>query len=152
MIQRLAARQPSHSSMAASRSRPNSGTPSSGHRHWMNVQWIRTAVLITRRCRCMRGSSMRRTCTQASSNRTSRESPRAMLSEARFRNTLCRWVHQFSFKTPSERGCELTYVNTVGRRPNNAQHAELVGNGRVPTAEETVRMAMGSATDGAART
>ena len=24
------------------------------------------------------------------------------------------WIHQFDFKTPSERGCQLTYVNTVG--------------------------------------
>ena len=24
------------------------------------------------------------------------------------------WIHQFDFKTPSERGCPLTYVNTVG--------------------------------------
>ena len=59
------------------------------------------------------------------------------------------WVHQFDFKTPSERGCELTYVNTVGSRPTNGQHAELVGNGRVPTAEETVRMAAAPETDAA---
>ena len=51
------------------------------------------------------------------------------------------WVHQFSFKTPSERGCPLTYVNTVGSRPMTPEHAQLVGGGRVPTAEETVRMA-----------
>ena len=52
-----------------------------------------------------------------------------------------RWVHQFDFKTPSERGCELTYVNTVGLRPSSAEHQRLVGEGRVPTAEETIRMA-----------
>ena len=46
-------------------------------------------------------------------------------------------MHQFDFKTPSERGCELTYVNTVGRRPQQAEHRALVGDGRVPTAEET---------------
>lgn len=51
------------------------------------------------------------------------------------------WVHQFDFKTPSERGCELTYVNTVGDRPASREHAALVGGGRVPTAEETIRMA-----------
>ena len=51
------------------------------------------------------------------------------------------WVHQFDFKTPSERGCELTYVNTAGNRPGSAQHAALVGNGRVPTAEETIQRA-----------
>ena len=51
------------------------------------------------------------------------------------------WVHQFDFKTPSERGCELTYVNTFGNKPQSAEHAALVANGRVPDAEETVRMA-----------
>ena len=51
------------------------------------------------------------------------------------------WVHQFSFKTPSERGCELTYVNTMGRQPSTPQHRELVGSGRVPTTEETIKMA-----------
>ena len=25
------------------------------------------------------------------------------------------WIHQFDFKTPSERGCKLTYVNTAGK-------------------------------------
>ena len=54
------------------------------------------------------------------------------------------WVHQFDFKTPSERGCELTYVNTFGSAPADAQHAQLV-NGRVPTAEETTRMAAATA-------
>ena len=53
-----------------------------------------------------------------------------------------RWVHQFDFKTPSERGCELTYINTVGRRPQQSSHAALVGEGRVPTADETEAMAM----------
>jgi len=48
------------------------------------------------------------------------------------------WIHQFSFKTPSERGCELTYVNTVGRQPQTREHEALVA-GRVPTYEETVR-------------
>jgi len=52
------------------------------------------------------------------------------------------WVHQFSFKTPSERGCELTYVNTVGDRPQSKEHFDLV-NGLVPTAEETVAQAAG---------
>jgi len=51
------------------------------------------------------------------------------------------WVHQFDFKTPSERGCELTYVNTMGSRPMSPEHRALVGGGRVPTTEETVRMA-----------
>ena len=51
------------------------------------------------------------------------------------------WVHQFDFKTPSERGCELTYVNTAGRRPQTREHAALVGGGRVPTAEETEQLA-----------
>ena len=51
------------------------------------------------------------------------------------------WVHQFDFKTPSERGCELTYVNTAGRRPHQPEHAALVGGGRVPTTEETEAMA-----------
>jgi len=50
------------------------------------------------------------------------------------------WIHQFSFKSPSERGCELTYVNTVGRRPASQEHQALV-EGRVPTYEETVRLA-----------
>ena len=50
-------------------------------------------------------------------------------------------VHQFDFKTPSERGCELTYVNTAGRRPLQPEHAALVGGGRVPTTEETEAMA-----------
>ena len=50
------------------------------------------------------------------------------------------WVHQFSFKTPSERGCELTYVNTVGDRPQSREHEQLV-RGLVPTMEETVRQA-----------
>ena len=45
---------------------------------------------------------------------------------------------QFDFKTPSERGCPLTYVNTFGKRPSTAEHAALV-EGRVPTYEETVR-------------
>jgi len=51
------------------------------------------------------------------------------------------WIHQFSFKTPSERGCELTYVNTLGRKPQKAEHAALVSNGRVPNYEETLRLA-----------
>ena len=51
------------------------------------------------------------------------------------------WVHQFDFKTPSERGCELTYVNTVGRAPSKPEHRALVDGGRVPSYEETVRMA-----------
>ncbi|KAL1511660.1 hypothetical protein AB1Y20_004950 [Prymnesium parvum] len=50
------------------------------------------------------------------------------------------WVHQFSFKTPSERGCELTFVNTVGDRPLSRAHQELVA-GKVPTHEETLRQA-----------
>ena len=50
------------------------------------------------------------------------------------------WVHQFSFKTPSERGCELTYVNTVGDRPQTREHDQLV-RGLVPTAEETEQQA-----------
>jgi len=50
------------------------------------------------------------------------------------------WIHQFAFKTPSERGCELTYVNTVGRQPASAQHRQLV-EGLVPTYEETVAAA-----------
>jgi len=49
------------------------------------------------------------------------------------------WVHQFSFKTPSERGCELTYVNTMGRHPA-PEHRRLV-DGIVPTTEETIAMA-----------
>ena len=57
------------------------------------------------------------------------------------------WIHQFAFKTPSERGCELTYVNTLGRRPSTAEHRQLV-EGHVPTYEETVRLAAG-APDGA---
>ena len=47
------------------------------------------------------------------------------------------WIHQFSFKTPSERGCELTYVNTVGRRAEDPEHRKLV-DGLVPSYEETV--------------
>ena len=54
------------------------------------------------------------------------------------------WIHQFDFKTPSERGCELTYVNTLGNRPRTAEHAALV-QGRVPTYEETVKMAAAGA-------
>jgi hypothetical protein len=50
------------------------------------------------------------------------------------------WIHQFSFKTPSERGCELTYVNTLGRKPQSREHQALVA-GRVPTYEETVAAA-----------
>ena len=46
-----------------------------------------------------------------------------------------------SEQTPSERGCELTYVNTAGRRPQTREHAALVGGGRVPTAEETEQLA-----------
>jgi len=52
------------------------------------------------------------------------------------------WIHQFSFKTPSERGCELTYVNTMGRRPSR-EHEALV-QGRVPSYEETVAAAAAS--------
>ena len=51
------------------------------------------------------------------------------------------WVHQFDFKTPSERGCELTYVNTAGRTPSR-EHQYLVADGRVPSYEETVQQAM----------
>mmetsp|Transcript_46498 Transcript_46498/g.151055 ORF Transcript_46498/g.151055 Transcript_46498/m.151055 type:complete len:121 (+) Transcript_46498:1050-1412(+) len=47
------------------------------------------------------------------------------------------WIHQFSFKTPSERGCELTYVNTVGNQPQSEEHRRLV-EGLVPTASETI--------------
>lgn len=53
------------------------------------------------------------------------------------------WIHQFSFKTPSERGCELTYVNTVGSKPNTKEQEAMVA-GRVPTAMETVRAAGGT--------
>jgi hypothetical protein len=53
------------------------------------------------------------------------------------------WIHQFSFKTPSERGCELTYVNTVGRTPRSAEHRALVA-GHVPTYEETLQTMGGS--------
>ena len=35
------------------------------------------------------------------------------------------WIHQFSFKTPSERGCELTYVNTVGNQPQSEEQRRL---------------------------
>mmetsp|Transcript_22612 Transcript_22612/g.74989 ORF Transcript_22612/g.74989 Transcript_22612/m.74989 type:complete len:386 (+) Transcript_22612:99-1256(+) len=47
------------------------------------------------------------------------------------------WIHQFSFKTPSERGCELTYVNTVGNQPQSDEQRRLV-EGLVPTASETI--------------
>ena len=47
------------------------------------------------------------------------------------------WIHQFDFKTPSERGCKLTYVNTAGRVPDTREHHALV-HGHVPTAEETI--------------
>ena len=53
------------------------------------------------------------------------------------------WIHQFSFKPPSERGCQLTYVNTLGSRPSTKEHADLV-DGKVPTAMETVRAAGGT--------
>jgi len=46
------------------------------------------------------------------------------------------WLHQFDFKTPSERGCKLTYVNTVGTRPGSDEHRALV-EGYVPTHVET---------------
>mmetsp|Transcript_23163 Transcript_23163/g.49975 ORF Transcript_23163/g.49975 Transcript_23163/m.49975 type:complete len:408 (-) Transcript_23163:251-1474(-) len=50
------------------------------------------------------------------------------------------WVHQFDFKTPSERGCPLTYVNTMGKRPGTPEHAKLV-EGIVPDYETTLKMA-----------
>ena len=52
------------------------------------------------------------------------------------------WIHQFDFKTPSERGCPLTYVNTLGTQPLSQEHRRLVAGGRVPTGEETVAHAM----------
>ena len=45
------------------------------------------------------------------------------------------WIHQFDFKTPSERGCPLTYVNTMGRAPRDPEHKKLV-EGYVPTYKE----------------
>lgn len=45
------------------------------------------------------------------------------------------WVHQFDFKTPSERGCKLTHINTFGKVPSTAEERSLV-LGRVPTHEE----------------
>ena len=54
------------------------------------------------------------------------------------------WIHQFDFKTPSERGCKLTYVNTAGRVPDTREHHALV-HGYVPTAEETIAGAARSA-------
>ena len=35
------------------------------------------------------------------------------------------WIHQFDFKTPSERGCPLTYVNTMGNVPRDPEHIKL---------------------------
>lgn len=49
------------------------------------------------------------------------------------------WIHQFSFKTPSERRCELTYVNTAGKQPVDPAHKRLV-DGLVPSYAETLRM------------
>jgi hypothetical protein len=46
------------------------------------------------------------------------------------------WLHQFDFKTPSERGCKLTYVNTFGTAPSTSEERSLV-LGRVPTHQET---------------
>ena len=46
------------------------------------------------------------------------------------------WLHQFDFKSPSERGCPLTYVNSMGNKPRTAEHRELV-EGYVPDAEQT---------------
>ena len=44
------------------------------------------------------------------------------------------WIHQFDFKTPSERGCQLTYVNTVGNVPRDPEHIKLT-KGYVPDYE-----------------
>jgi hypothetical protein len=47
------------------------------------------------------------------------------------------WIHQFDFKTPSERGCQLTYVNTVGNVPRDPEHIKLT-KGYVPDYETGV--------------
>ena len=56
------------------------------------------------------------------------------------------WVHQFDWKLPSSRGCELTQINTFGRRPSTQAHARLV-KGHVPSFSQTVRMAAGEAAE-----